>query len=154
MKRISKFFEVDFLQGPIIQSLIIFAIPLFISSIFQQMYNMVDTMIVGNYLGDEALAAMGACASISDLMVGFCLGVGNGMAVVTARSYGAGNMKLLKKSVKLCFQKTMFVTALQVILLPIILRQRAVCFSTLTPKSGTRTFAVWHILRLICFQKF
>lgn len=99
MKRISKYFEVDFLQGPIIKSLIIFAIPIFISSIFQQMYNMVDTMIVGNYLGDEALAAMGACASISDLMVGFCLGVGSGMAVVTARSFGAENQKLLKKSV-------------------------------------------------------
>lgn len=99
MKRITNFFNVDFLQGPIIRSLVIFAIPLFISSIFQQMYNMVDTMIVGNYLGDEALAAMGACASISDLMVGFCLGVGNGMAVVAARSFGAGNMKLLKKSV-------------------------------------------------------
>lgn len=99
MNRISNLFKVDFLQGPIIRSLIIFAIPLFISSIFQQMYNMVDTMIVGNYLGDQALAAMGACASISDLLVGFCLGVGNGMAVVAARSFGAGNEKLLKKSV-------------------------------------------------------
>ena len=110
MNRISKYFNVDFLQGPIIRSLIIFAIPLFISSIFQQMYNMVDTMIVGNYLGDEALAAMGACASISDLMVGFCLGVGNGMAVVTARSYGAGNMKLLKKSVAMTIVLSAVVT--------------------------------------------
>ncbi|MBQ2022681.1 MAG: oligosaccharide flippase family protein, partial [Lachnospiraceae bacterium] len=75
MNRISKLFNVDFLQGPIIRSLVIFAIPLFVSSIFQQMYSMVDTMIIGNYLGDEALAAMGACASISDLLVGFCLGV-------------------------------------------------------------------------------
>lgn len=99
MNRISKLFKVDFLQGPIIRSLFIFAIPLFISSVFQQMYNMVDTMIVGNYLGDQALAAMGACSSISDLMVGFCLGVGNGMAVVAARSFGAGNQKVLKKSV-------------------------------------------------------
>ncbi len=99
MNRISKLFKVDFLQGPIIRSLIIFAIPLFISSIFQQMYSMVDTMIVGNYLGDQALAAMGACASISDLIVGFCLGVGSGMAVVTARCFGAGNEKQVKKSV-------------------------------------------------------
>lgn len=99
MKRISDFFTVDFLQGPIIRSLIIFAIPIFISSVFQQMYNMIDTMIVGNYLGEEALAAMGACASITDLLVGFALGVGSGMAVVTARSYGSGNIKVLKKSV-------------------------------------------------------
>lgn len=99
MNRISKWFQVDFLQGPIVRSLIVFAIPILISSIFQQMYNMVDTMIVGNILGDEALAAMGACSSISDLLVGFALGVGSGMAVVAARSYGAGKGEVLKKSV-------------------------------------------------------
>lgn len=112
MKRISKLFQVDFLQGPIVRSLVIFAIPLFISSLFQQMYSMVDTMIVGNYLGDEALAAMGACASISDLLVGFCLGVGSGMAVVTARSYGSGNLKLLKKSVAMTMVLGALVTVL------------------------------------------
>ncbi len=112
MKRISKLFEVDFLQGPIVKSLIIFAIPILISSIFQQMYNMVDTMIVGNYLGDEALAAMGACASISDLLVGFALGVGNGMAVVTARSFGAGKRELLKKSVAMTICLGVLVTVI------------------------------------------
>ncbi len=111
MNSISKFFKVDFLQGPIVRSLIIFAIPLFISSIFQQMYNMVDTIIVGNYLGDQALAAMGACASISDLMVGFCLGVGSGMSVVAARSFGSGNMKLLKKSVAMTMILGALITA-------------------------------------------
>lgn len=97
----SKFSKVDFLQGPMIRSLIIFAVPILISNIFQQLYNMADTMIVGNYLGDSSLAAMGACSSIYDLLVGFGLGIGNGLAVVTARSYGAGNMKYLKKSVAL-----------------------------------------------------
>ena len=57
-------FKVDFLHGPIVKSIIIFAIPLLISSIFQQLYNMVDTMIIGHYLGDASLAAMGACSSI------------------------------------------------------------------------------------------
>lgn len=99
MLRVSKSFQVDFLQGPIIRSLIVFAIPIFISSLFQQMYNMVDTMIVGNFLGDQALAAMGASASISDLLVGFAVGVGNGMAVVAARCFGLGDKELLKKSV-------------------------------------------------------
>ncbi|MBQ2251160.1 MAG: MATE family efflux transporter, partial [Lachnospiraceae bacterium] len=110
MNRISKLFNVDFLQGPIIRSLVIFAIPLFVSSIFQQMYSMVDTMIIGNYLGDEALAAMGACASISDLLVGFCLGVGSGMSVVTARSYGSGNGKQVKKSVAMTIILSALVT--------------------------------------------
>ena len=68
-------FKVDFLNGPIIKSLIIFAVPMLISSIFQQLYNMVDTMIIGHYLGDDSLAAMGACSSIYSLIVGFTLGI-------------------------------------------------------------------------------
>lgn len=91
--------QVDFLQGPIIRSLLIFAIPILISNIFQQLYNMVDTMIVGRYLGDSSLAAIGACGSIHELLVGFGLGIGNGLAVVTARCYGAGDTERLKKSV-------------------------------------------------------
>lgn len=92
-------FEVDFLNGPIIKSIIIFAIPLFVSNIFQNMYNMVDTMIVGYYLGDNALAAIGSTAAIHELLIGFGFGIGNGLAVVTARCFGSGNVRLLKKSV-------------------------------------------------------
>ncbi len=92
-------FKVDFLHGPIIRSLIVFAVPLLISSLFQQLYNMVDTMIIGHYLGDASLAAMGACSSIYSLIVGFALGIGNGMSIVNARSFGAGNMDKLKRSV-------------------------------------------------------
>ncbi len=91
--------NVDLLHGPIFQSLILFAIPVFISSVFQQLYNTVDTMIVGNYLGDSSLAAIGSCTSIYDLLVGFALGIGNGLAIVTARSYGSSDEQLLKKSV-------------------------------------------------------
>ena len=63
----------DLLKGRILRSLIIFAIPLFISSIFQQLYNTVDVMIVGNYLGDTSLAAIGASAAVYELLVGFSL---------------------------------------------------------------------------------
>ena len=91
--------DVDLIHGPIFKSLVIFAIPLLISNIFQQLYNTVDTMIVGNYLGDTSLAAIGSCTSIYDLLVGFALGIGNGLAIVTARSYGSQDKDLLKKSV-------------------------------------------------------
>jgi putative MATE family efflux protein len=93
------FFKVDFLHGPIIKSLVLFAIPMLISSLFQQLYNMVDTMIIGHYLGDDSLAAMGACSSIYSLIVGFALGIGSGMSIVNARSYGAGDLDKLKRSV-------------------------------------------------------
>ncbi|WP_330584855.1 MATE family efflux transporter [Parablautia muri] len=90
---------VDLLQGPILKSLIIFAIPLLFSNIFQQLYNTMDTVIIGHTLGDEALAAMGAAGAVYDLLMGFCFGIGNGLAIVTARSFGSGDMGQLKKSV-------------------------------------------------------
>ena len=95
--RIAK--NVDMIQGPIFKSLVLFALPLLGSNIFQQLYNTVDTMIVGNYLGDASLAAIGVCTPIYELLVGFALGIGNGLAIVTARSFGAGNEEELKKSV-------------------------------------------------------
>ncbi|MGL4107535.1 MATE family efflux transporter [Clostridium sp. LP20] len=91
--------KVDLLKGKILRSLIIFAIPLFISNLFQQLYNTVDIMIVGNYLGDTSLAAIGASAAVYELLVGFALGTGNGLSIVTARSYGANDENLIKKSV-------------------------------------------------------
>lgn len=91
--------KTDLLKGNILKSLIIFAIPLLISNIFQQLYNTMDTMIVGNFLGDTSLAAIGACTAVYDLLVGFALGIGNGLSIVTARSYGSKDEKLLKKSV-------------------------------------------------------
>ena len=91
--------KVDLLKGNILKSLVIFAIPLFISNLFQQLYNTVDIMIVGNFLGDTSLAAIGASSAVYELLVGFALGIGNGLSMVAARSYGANDKNLLKKSV-------------------------------------------------------
>lgn len=91
--------NIDMIQGPIFRSLVLFALPLLGSNIFQQFYNTMDTMIVGNYLGDVSLAAIGVCTPIYDLLVGFGLGIGNGLAIVTARSFGSGDIDQLKKSV-------------------------------------------------------
>ncbi len=92
-------FQVDLLKDNILKAIILFAIPILISNIFQQFYNTMDTMIVGNVLGDTSLAAIGACGAVYELLVGFALGVGNGLSIVVARNYGAKNEKLLKKSV-------------------------------------------------------
>jgi len=85
------FGEVDLLHGPIFTSMLLFMVPLLISRIFQQLYNMVDTMIVGHYLGDSALAAMGATTPVYNLLVGFAMGIGTGLATVTSRSFGSGD---------------------------------------------------------------
>ena len=91
--------NVDLMHGPIFRSLVLFMLPILVSNLFQQLYNTVDTMIVGNVLGDTALAAIGSCGSIYELLVGFGLGIGNGLAIVAARAYGAQDEDLLKKTV-------------------------------------------------------
>ena len=91
--------NVDLMHGPILKSLLLFMLPILISNLFQQLYNTVDTMIVGNVLGDTALAAIGSCGSIYELLVGFGIGIGNGLAIVAARSYGAQDEDLLKRTV-------------------------------------------------------
>lgn len=91
--------KTDLLKGNILKSLLIFAIPLFISNLFQQLYNTADTMIVGHFLGDTSLAAIGACSAVYELLIGFALGIGNGMSMVVARSFGAGDERLLKRAV-------------------------------------------------------
>ena len=108
--------EVDLLKGNILKSLIIFAFPLFVSNLFQQLYNTVDVMIVGNKLGDASLAAMGACTAIYELLVGFALGVGNGMSIVTARSYGADDKDMVKKSVAASLVIGVFLTVILMII--------------------------------------
>lgn len=92
-------FKVDLLRDKILKAILLFAVPIFISNIFQQLYNTMDTMIVGNILGDTSLAAIGACGAVYELLVGFALGVGNGLSIVVARSYGANDRELLKRSV-------------------------------------------------------
>lgn len=90
---------IDMIHGPIFKSIVLFAIPILISSVFQQLYNTMDTFIVGRFLGDTALAAIGSVNSVFDLINGFALGIGNGLAIVTARAFGSGDQEELKKSV-------------------------------------------------------
>lgn len=113
--------NVDLIKGNILKSLIIFAIPIFISNVFQQLYNTMDTMIVGNYLGDTSLAAIGACAAIYELLIGFALGIGNGLSIVVARCYGLRDKELLKKSVAGSIVIGIFVTIVIMILSKVFL---------------------------------
>ena len=65
--------QVDLLHGSILKSLLLFALPIMASRVFQQIYNTMDTLIVGYTLGDSSIAAMGACSSIYEMMTGFYL---------------------------------------------------------------------------------
>ena len=91
--------QVDLLHGPIFKNLMIFMIPIFFSNAFQQLYNAVDTALVGNILGENSLAAIGATASIFELLVGFSMNIGSGFSIVIARAYGSHDQKRMKKAI-------------------------------------------------------
>ena len=101
------------------QIILFFAIPVLIGNVFQQLYSMVDTIIVGQSLGTEALAAVGSTGSLNFLVNGFSTGIAGGFAVLPAQFFGAKDEKRLKKSVGqailLCLFFTVLLTALSVI---------------------------------------
>ena len=81
--------DVDMTEGSILPHLIKFAIPLLIGNIFQQLYNMVDTWVVGNFVSNEAFAAVGSVGPIINMLIGFFLGLSSGAGVVISQFYGA-----------------------------------------------------------------
>lgn len=88
---------VSLTQGPIAKGLIAFAFPIFLSNLFQQLYNSIDAAVVGSFAGDEALAAVGSTGSLINLLIGLFLGLATGAGILYAMHYGAGDWKGLKK---------------------------------------------------------
>lgn len=86
-------------EGSIPKKIIGFAIPLFLGNLFQQMYNMADSLIVGNFLGDEALASVTSTGSLIFLLVGFFNGTAMGAGVVIGRYFGARDYEKVRKAV-------------------------------------------------------
>ena len=68
-----------------------FSVPLLFGFLFQQFYNLMDTLIVGRFLGVDDLAAVGSTGSVNFLIIGFCMGVCNGFAIPLAHKFGAGH---------------------------------------------------------------
>lgn len=89
----------DMTAGSPMKLILQFCIPLFFGMLFQQFYNMMDTIIVGKFLGVGALAAVGATGSINFMIIGFCMGVCNGFAIPVAQQFGAGDYHSLRKYV-------------------------------------------------------
>lgn len=89
----------DMTTGSPMKLILGFSIPMLMGLLFQQLYNLVDTMIVGKLLGVQALAAVGATSSLNFLIIGFCLGVCSGFAIPVAQKFGAGDYVGLRKYV-------------------------------------------------------
>mgnify|MGYP002309684420 CR=1 FL=1 len=86
-------------EGVIWKEILFFAIPLILGNLFQQLYNTVDSIIVGNYVGSNALAAVGSSGAIINLLIGFCIGASTGAGVVISQFYGAKNTEGVRKAV-------------------------------------------------------
>lgn len=89
----------DMTQGTIWKQLIYFAFPLLIGNLFQQLYNTVDSVVVGNFVSTEALAAVGSVTPIINMLVGFFSGLATGAGVVISQFFGAKNGQMLHKAV-------------------------------------------------------
>lgn len=89
----------DMTTGNPLQHILYFAVPLFIGTIFQQLYSFADTMIAGRNLGDQAIAAIGATSAIYSLLISFANGLNSGYGLVLARAFGAKDNKLFRKAV-------------------------------------------------------
>ena len=92
--------ENQILTGKISKTLISFFIPCWLGMLFQQLYNTVDTMIVGNFVGTNAIAAVGSVSIAVQLVIGICNGIASGAGVLISQHYGAGKFHQVKTDIK------------------------------------------------------
>ena len=91
--------QLDMTKGRPMPIIMRFFIPIFIGNMFQQFYNMVDSIIVGRYVGTEAFAAVGSTGTIMFLVLGFANGLATGFTVLTSQRFGAKDEKGIRQSV-------------------------------------------------------
>ena len=89
----------DMTKGNAVRMILTFSIPLFIGNIFQQVYSMVDTMVAGYCLGDQAIAAIGATSSLYGLIIDLAWGLNSGFALVVTQAFGAHDQGKIRKSI-------------------------------------------------------
>ncbi|MCH5278818.1 MAG: MATE family efflux transporter [Christensenellaceae bacterium] len=112
-------------EGSIIKHLISFAIPLLLGNVFQQLYNTVDSWVVGNYVSDEAFSAVGTVGPIINLLIGFFLGLSTGAGVVISQYYGAKQNEKVQNTVHTAILMTLLLgiafTVIGVVMTPLML---------------------------------
>jgi len=91
--------DVDMTKGSIVKHLLMFALPLLAGNLFQQLYNMVDTWVVGNYVGNEAFSAVGSVGPIINMIIGAFIGLSSGAGAVISQYYGAKQHDKVQKAV-------------------------------------------------------
>ncbi len=118
--------DVDMTQGSILRHIVAFSIPLLIGNLFQQLYNMVDTWVVGNYVSTQAYSAVGNVGPIVNMLIGFFGGLSSGAGVVISQFYGAQRHKDVQTAVHTAVVLTLVMgvlfTGLGIFLVPYLLQ--------------------------------
>ena len=91
--------DINMLEGPALKEILLFSLPIFIGSVFQMMYNLVDSIVVGQFVGANALAAVGGTSTISMLLVGIMNGFCTGSSIVIAQLLGQGRTERIKPAI-------------------------------------------------------
>lgn len=91
--------SVDMTEGNAIKHILLFALPMVIGNIFQQLYNLADSVVVGRMIGSDALGAIGATGSISFFFFAICNGIGSGGGIITSQFFGAHDEKRVKSCI-------------------------------------------------------
>ena len=131
--------NIDMTEGVIWKQLLLFAIPLMIGNAFQQLYHTVDSIVVGNYLGTSALAAMGATSAVCNTLVNFFNGIAVGAGVVISTCFGSRNHKKLHEAVETTILFAVIVgcavSMISVGVVPVMLRWMSVPEDVIGPAS-------------------
>ena len=102
----------DMTEGAIIKQITLFALPLMLGNIFQMLYNTVDSIVVGNFVGKQALAAVGSTTMIVNMLVFFFNGFSTGAGVIIANLFGARNLEKLHRAIETTMAATFLLSAL------------------------------------------
>lgn len=113
----------DMTQGSPVKLIIAFAVPIFIGNLFQNFYNIVDTMIVGRFVGVNALAAVGSTGSIMFCVQGLAMGMTTGFGVVISQAFGARDEKTLRHYVAMSNYLTLIISAAATVILLLVNRK-------------------------------
>lgn len=120
----------DMTVGSPLKLILTFAIPIFIGNIFQQIYSIIDTMVVGYTLGDAAISAIGASASLYSLLINVAIGMNSGFSIITTQSFGAHDEKRLRHSIAGTVLLNVVITSIVMVLSLTFLRPLMVFMNT------------------------
>ena len=118
--------DVDMTEGNILRHIIAFALPLLVGNLFQQLYNTVDTWVVGNFVNNEAYSAVGTVGPIINMLIGFFLGLSSGAGVVISQYYGAKQHDKVQETVHTAILMTLILgvlfTVIGISMIPLMLK--------------------------------